>query len=1102
MIEGEKFLGELRLGKQITSVRQLVAGSIILLLGCLFLIADRSLELLGGATGVASILAILILGLSLISLLELLAGSGERGGTSTLIRETLGSASGFLSGWALVASSVALSAGLALEGARHLLLLFPDTPVPTEWIAVSLIVVLILIQLFRTLPKRDWLFAAVVVLCIAFIVVLLSSLPQFSMARFNTSRVAEFTDVVQAAAWMTIGYAALESVLNLRRQTQQPLRLIPIGLLVSLVAMGLIFGLPQMIAAGLPPLEIDAVGIEFTLQFTEASVFPSWFVDGLLLVLFWLAANMALMSGARHLHRLSRQGALPETLRRLYPRFRIPPLLLFTLFLLCLPLILWGNLPWLVDLAAGMYLFTLILLNITAIVSRQREPDRRRLITVPLSPLVPGIAIAVSIALIFALSLAGIVSGVIWIGIGLAFFLVYGRTHLIDAQAGISVFGPDPDSSGEDDVYRILLPLGMGRERHFMLELGTALAKQANGKLIPMQVVTIADPLAIEEGRRIAQERNTLFQWSTREASKSGVLTYPITRLARSVSEGIVDTAREEDCDLILMSWSIGLEGGEARMGKVLDPVVRTAPCDLAVVAVHPSYWTDSESMKKDEGSGEADPHSDADGKTYKLKKIVVPTAGGPHAPLATQLAVMLAREYNATATALYVARPDASAEDLKLAEARIQSTLDAMLQAESEMFRGGDGETLEPIPVGSEVISALSVVEGIAQAGEESDLVFVGASEESIIDQVLFGSVPEQVAKLCPTPVIMVKRFQGLPRFWIQRAWNWASSAVPTLSNSQQVDIYKQIRRGARPDVDFFVMIGLSAIIASFGLLQDSVAVIIGAMLVAPLFTPMMAISLSLVLGDLRLFRLAIEATLKGAALAVGMAVLLGALIPLENLSPEILARTQPNLLDLGVALASGAAGAYAVARKDVAASLPGVAIAAALLPPLCVLGIGLAFGEIDVAAGGALLFLTNLIAIAFSGGLVFLLLGFRPATHVTREARLRWGLAAMVTLLVLISIPLATVFVQAVRGSYLRQVINKTLQASYGHDPVFGVVDTFVDDGKDYIQIVATIRSSDPITREDALDIQAELIQELNRPVYLRLVAVPLTEIDLPPP
>ena len=114
------------------------------------------------------------------------------------------------------------------------------------------------------------------------------------------------------------------------------------------------------------------------------------------------------------------------------------------------------------------------------------------------------------------------------------------------------------------------------------------------------------------------------------------------------------------------------------------------------------------------------------------------------------------------------------------------------------------------------------------------------------------------------------------------------------------------------------------SARAATVGLLLDSGAVIIGAMLVAPLMSPMLAFSLGLVLSDVRLIRLSIEAVFKGVVLAVIIAVFIGLLSPFKELTGEIMARTRPTLLDLAVALASGMAGAYALARKEVSAALP----------------------------------------------------------------------------------------------------------------------------------------------------------------------------------
>jgi uncharacterized hydrophobic protein (TIGR00271 family) len=348
---------------------------------------------------------------------------------------------------------------------------------------------------------------------------------------------------------------------------------------------------------------------------------------------------------------------------------------------------------------------------------------------------------------------------------------------------------------------------------------------------------------------------------------------------------------------------------------------------------------------------------------------------------------------------------------------------------------------------------------------------------------------------------LVIVKSFRGLSRFWLKRAWNALFETLPTLTRAEQVSIYKQVRRGARPDVDFFVMIGLSAIIATYGLLQGSSAVIIGAMLVAPLFTPILALSLAIVMGDIRLLRLAAEATLKGVALAIGLSIFISALSPLRTVTHEIAARTQPNLFDLVVALASGAAGAYAVARKDVAAALPGVAIAAALVPPLGVVGVGLAIGDPSIAGGGGLLFTTNLIAITLVSSITLLLLGFRPTARVGRQ-RLRFGLVASLALLTIIAIPMVAVFVDSVQESRVRQTIEEVLVQQLGDYPDIEMGDFSFEVQDDQVEVTITVYARQTITEQQAIAIRDKLIESLNRPTRLHIKSIPIKDVKVPIP
>ena len=243
-----------------------------------------------------------------------------------------------------------------------------------------------------------------------------------------------------------------------------------------------------------------------------------------------------------------------------------------------------------------------------------------------------------------------------------------------------------------------------------------------------------------------------------------------------------------------------------------------------------------------------------------------------------------------------------------------------------------------------AKVITAPGVVGGILNEAKEYDLMMLGASEEGLFDRVLFGTIPERIARKSPVPVMIAKQRAPLHQFWLRRVWTALSRILPTLEAEERSTVYQQSREGARADIDFFVMITLAATIATLGLLLNSAAVIIGGMLVAPLMSPVIGIALAIALGNVRLLRDALESTFKGIFLTVVVALFLASIVPLGEPTGEVLARTSPNLLDLMIALASGAAGAYAVSRKDVSAALPGVAIAAALVPPLGVVGVGLA--------------------------------------------------------------------------------------------------------------------------------------------------------------
>jgi uncharacterized hydrophobic protein (TIGR00271 family) len=210
-----------------------------------------------------------------------------------------------------------------------------------------------------------------------------------------------------------------------------------------------------------------------------------------------------------------------------------------------------------------------------------------------------------------------------------------------------------------------------------------------------------------------------------------------------------------------------------------------------------------------------------------------------------------------------------------------------------------------------------------------------------------------------------------------------------------------------------FVVLIVLSALIAALGLVNDSAAVVIGAMLVAPLMTPMLGSAAAIVEGWPRRFVETFAIVIFGALMAIAVGFIVAVVLPrMQDGSPlagEIVARTAPNLVDLGIALAAGAAGAYIMVRSEASSALPGVGIAVALVPPLATVGITAGVGERDLAFGALLLFVTNLLAIVLAAGLTFAIAGFGAYRSARVKAEGILAGAVLVTLLIVIAIPLA---------------------------------------------------------------------------------------------
>jgi uncharacterized hydrophobic protein (TIGR00271 family) len=208
-----------------------------------------------------------------------------------------------------------------------------------------------------------------------------------------------------------------------------------------------------------------------------------------------------------------------------------------------------------------------------------------------------------------------------------------------------------------------------------------------------------------------------------------------------------------------------------------------------------------------------------------------------------------------------------------------------------------------------------------------------------------------------------------------------------------------------------FWPLLVLAAIIASCGVVADSTATVVGAMIIAPLGTPIFGTALAVVVGQRRQMLAALGFLATGILIAIAIGAFIGWATPARmpvDVNPQILGRTAPTALDLVIALATGVAGAYGLTRREVAAVLPGVAIAISLVPPLGVVGITLGAGQFTLALGALLLFATNVLAILVSGVVVFTLSGYRRAAQQRDPLLVREAALALAVTLIALLIPL----------------------------------------------------------------------------------------------
>lgn len=440
------------------------------------------------------------------------------------------------------------------------------------------------------------------------------------------------------------------------------------------------------------------------------------------------ALNATILASSRVAFSMGRDRWLPSAVATIHPERRTPHVAILVTGVILIAMALTLPIEAVGSAASLIFLLTFAMVNLSLIVLRRKEPDIPRRYRVPFYPVVPALGVILNVFLAlyqFTFQPLAWYVTIGWVLVGL--ILYYGYFEKEAAARKPQVLerpAPAPIEAGGTVVVPLHNPDHVGT----LLDYASPIAESRGLGLVAYSVVEVPRQLPIHEGIRFQHHREGLLRRAREHvAARKGSLQTDLV-VAHKPTDGILSGARRYQADCLVMGWKGHTNTRDRIFGEVADQVIRHAPCDLALLKI----------------AGSQPP-----------RRCLFPTAGGEHARLAAEMLNSLAPAFGMEVTACYVVPPDATEETRRQADEWIASTLESI-----EMT----------IPVNRKIIEAESVAGGIALESRDYDLVVLGAAREPFLQQVMFGEIPEKVARYSPASVLVVKRYEGHVRSWLKR--------------------------------------------------------------------------------------------------------------------------------------------------------------------------------------------------------------------------------------------------------------------------------------------------------------------------------------------
>ena len=441
------------------------------------------------------------------------------------------------------------------------------------------------------------------------------------------------------------------------------------------------------------------------------------------------ALNATILASSRVAFSMSRDKMLPVSLSTIHSKRRTPHIAIAVTGVIILVMALLFPIQVIGSAASVMFLLTFTLVNLSLIALRRKFPELKGGFRVPLYPATPIAAIVLNMFLAiyqFNFDPRAWYITIAWIIVGLFIYFMY--FEKVSAADMPQVLEVQQSKSTSTYSYRILVPLHNPDHVIPLMKLAVPIARVHEGEIIVLGVIDVPKNLPPHEGMRFVHHKTPLLRKAIEYGNDQGVETRSAIRIAHQVWDGILHTAETEKATLVLMGWKGFTTTRDRIMGEVTDKVVRLAPCDLITVKL----------------MGDR-----------PIRRILITTAGGPHAALAAEYVGIYHDAEGFEVTCGYVVEPNADADDRETARQWIQKTIHLTnLEGKADM----------------RLLEGKRVASTLVRAAADYDLVVLGASKEGVFSNVLFGEIPEKVARYAQTPVMIVQRYEGPVKSLVKR--------------------------------------------------------------------------------------------------------------------------------------------------------------------------------------------------------------------------------------------------------------------------------------------------------------------------------------------